>query len=161
MQRFPQLPSVFSEWPCLTLIWVDGKKRGARGANAAVSVFYVWAFRGFVEIAVNTCKCFLKLQLSPPGPGFHFFWMDSNSSRNVKWLPYKASADSSSSIRCDPDKLFKGEIRCIFKFSTYKRNTRWPGSLKTASRQTLFSFRLKWEYRRLDSHLETRRAWCN
>lgn len=60
------------------------KERGVRDASAAVSVFNDWAFGGFVEIAVNTCKCFLKLQLSPPGPGFDFFWNDSNSSQNGK-----------------------------------------------------------------------------
>lgn len=72
------------------------KERGARDANAAVSVFYVWAFGAFVEIAVNTCKCFLELQLSPQGPGFYFFWIDGNSFQNVKSFSYKASADSIS-----------------------------------------------------------------
>lgn len=46
------------------------KERGARGASAAVSLFNQRASGDFVEIAGNTCKCCLRLLLSPPKPGF-------------------------------------------------------------------------------------------
>lgn len=102
------------------------KERGARDANAAVSVFYVWAFGGFVEIAVNTCKCFFKLQLSPPGPGLNFFWIHSNSFQNL-FTRLGLIADLDLRIRNDPEDFFNGKSDVCFKFSTHKRNLRWPG----------------------------------